>query len=462
MNLLEGVALAFAYDDGTPALRGVDLGIGPGEFAVLLGPNGSGKTTLLHHFNRLLSPTSGQVFFHGRPLASFPEREVFSRIGLVFQDPNDQLFAATVAEDVAFGPRNLGLPSSAVEVRVAEALKLAGIGHLSSKAIHHLSFGQKRRAAIAGVLAMEPEVLLLDEPTAGLDPRGADELLELLGRLNRSGLTVVMATHDLDLAVPYASRLMVLDEGKLVLHGTPRQVLRGKEQLLEVGFRSNRLTRLWERLESQREPSPGVYVVGFGPGGLDYLTPAAMRLVGQAEVLVGSKRGLSLFPEVMAEKKELTADLQEVISFIRRRETRRVVVLVSGDPGLYSFLDYLRRNLPAQPVEVTPGISAVQLAFARAGLPWHDARIISLHGRDPGILLDAVRDHPKVAALTGPAFGPREIARQLCEHGLSHRRLTVAENLSYPWERVTTGSAEEIADQGSSENAVVIIQEAGS
>ncbi|MCL5047039.1 MAG: precorrin-6y C5,15-methyltransferase (decarboxylating) subunit CbiE [Actinobacteria bacterium] len=457
MTILKATGLSFTYDDGTSALRGIDLEIAAGEFALLLGPNGSGKTTLLHHLNRLLSPTAGQVFFRDRPLASFPEREVFSRVGLVFQDPNDQLFATTVAEDVAFGPRNLGLSPAMVEARVDRSLKQVGIEDLGRRPVHHLSFGQKRRAAIAGVLAMEPEVLLLDEPTAGLDPGGGEELMELLTGLNRDGLTVVMATHDVDLAVPYARRLFLLDQGRLVLEGEPGAVLRERDQLERIGLRPHRVARLFERMESDREPEPGVYVVGLGPGGLDYLTPAAGRLIARAEVLVGGRRALSLFPEVRAERKEIRAELEEVIDFIRERENRRVVVLVSGDPGLYSFLDYLLRHWPGEKVQVIPGVSSMQLAFARARLPWHDARIISLHGRDHGILLQAVREHPKVAAFTDPGFPPREIARYLCEHGFSRKKMTVAENLSYPWERVVTGPPEAIARQGDFENAVVVI-----
>lgn len=459
MTVIKTAGLCFTYDDGTTALREIDLEIAAGEFILVLGLNGSGKTTLLHHLNRILLPTAGQVFLKGRPLASLPEREVFSRIGLVFQDPNDQIFGATVAEDVAFGPRNLGLPPGMVEVRVERALKQVGIEGIRHKSVHRLSFGQKRRVAIAGVLAMEPEVLLLDEPTAGLDPSGADELMDLLAQLNRNGLVVVMASHDVDLAMPYANRIIVLDQGRLVLAGEPSTVLRERELLTGAGLRPHRVARLFDRLQSDPEPLPGVYVVGLGPGGFDYLTPAARRLIQWAEVLVGGGRALSLFPEVAAERKEITANLEEVVHFIRCRENLRVVVLVSGDPGLYSFLGYLLRHLPRERVEVIPGISSVQLAFARAKLPWHDAHIISLHGREQETLLQAVREHSKVAVLTDPGFPPHEIARYLSEHGLSRKKVTVADSLSYPWERIVSGSPEAIAHERGFENAVVVVED---
>jgi cobalt/nickel transport system ATP-binding protein len=162
--------LHYTYEDGTPALNGIDLEIARGEFLAVLGSNGSGKTTLIKHLNGLLRPTLGRVLLDGKPVERVEDREVFSRIGIVFQDPNDQLFASTVEEDVAFGPTNMGLPPEEVKERVHKALHQVAMQEFARKSIHALSHGQKKRICVAGILAMEPQVIILDEPTAGLDP----------------------------------------------------------------------------------------------------------------------------------------------------------------------------------------------------------------------------------------------------------------------------------------------------
>ncbi|MGE5575632.1 MAG: precorrin-6y C5,15-methyltransferase (decarboxylating) subunit CbiE [Syntrophothermus sp.] len=185
-----------------------------------------------------------------------------------------------------------------------------------------------------------------------------------------------------------------------------------------------------------------IQVIGVGPGGEDYLLPVAARAVAEAEVLVGGKRALSLFDCPEKEKVEITADLEKAITFLRERKgKRKIAVLVSGDPGLYSFLDHLLRHIPAQELEVIPGLSAVQVAFARAKMSWHDAAIFSLHGRDgerllPAAVLPAVRGRAKVALFTDARFPPQKIARYLLENGVSRKKMVVAEDLSYPTERL--------------------------
>lgn len=247
--ILEAREVSYTYSDGTAALKNVDLFISKGQFAVLLGPNGSGKTTLFKVITGLVKPLAGEVRVEGRPFAEFSKEELYRKVGFVFQDPNDQLFAPTVGEDVAFGPDNLGLSRSEVELRVRESLEKVGIPKLAHKPIQYLSYGQKKRAAIAGVLAMKPDLMILDEPTAGLDPAGVREIMRLLVRLNREeGITILMATHDVDLVPLYASGIFVLYDGKVVLSGTPQEVFDEKETVRGAGLRLPRVAHLAEIL----------------------------------------------------------------------------------------------------------------------------------------------------------------------------------------------------------------------
>ena len=217
--------LHYTYEDGTPALCGIDLEIEQGEFLAILGSNGSGKTTLIKHLNGLFRPSLGRVLLDGKPIQSVADREVFSRIGIVFQDPNDQLFASTVEEDVAYGPTNMGLEPEEVKQRVHLALHQVHMQDLARKSIHALSHGQKKRVCVAGILAMRPQVIILDEPTAGLDPMGVHSLMHLLENLNKKErITMIMATHVVDLVPLFMSKMAILSKGKLLRHGTPGEV----------------------------------------------------------------------------------------------------------------------------------------------------------------------------------------------------------------------------------------------
>ena len=216
--------LRYAYPDGHVALRGIDLTVARGERVALLGPNGAGKTTLVLHLNGILAPSEGTVTVAGltveqdrRTLA-----EIRRRVGIVFQDPDDQLFLPTVAEDVAFGPANLGLRGAELAARVEEALAAVGMTEHRDRAPHHLSFGQRRRVAVATVLAMRPEILVLDEPSSNLDPASRRELAEILRALP---VTLLMVTHDLPYALELCPRSVVLDEGVVVADGATYDVL---------------------------------------------------------------------------------------------------------------------------------------------------------------------------------------------------------------------------------------------
>jgi cobalt/nickel transport system ATP-binding protein len=226
--VLDVHGLAHVYPDGHQALYGVDLHVHAGERVALLGPNGAGKTTLVLHLNGILAPSAGSVTISGLPVTrpNFPE--VRRRVGIVFQDPDDQLFMPTVRDDVAFGPRNLGLRGDALERRVLEALDRVGMADFVGRAPHHLSFGQRRRVAVATVLAMEPEVLVLDEPSSNLDPASRRELADILRSLD---VTVLMVTHDLPYALELCPRAVVLSDGSLVADG-PTVELLGDEALM--------------------------------------------------------------------------------------------------------------------------------------------------------------------------------------------------------------------------------------
>ena len=225
--------LHYTYEDGTSALNGIDLEIEQGDFVAILGSNGSGKSTLIRHFNGLFKPSLGRVLFRGSEVADVENREVFSKIGIVFQDPDDQLFASTVEEDVAFGPTNMGLPPEEIKERVHQALHMVNMQGYARKSVHALSHGQKKRVCVAGILAMEPEVIILDEPTAGLDPMGVHSLMHLLEDLNRNkGITMIMATHVVDLVPLFMSKIAILSRGAVLRCGSPDEVF-GDAEVLE-------------------------------------------------------------------------------------------------------------------------------------------------------------------------------------------------------------------------------------
>ncbi len=222
--------LHFTYPDGTLALEGVTMSIAVGERVALIGPNGAGKTTLGLHLNGIHEPDSGSVRVHGVLVEADTLAEVRRRVQLVAADSNDQLFMPTVGEDVAFGPANLGLRGDELTARVDAALAEVGATALAGRAPHHLSTGEKRRAALATVLAMEPDILVLDEPTAGLDPLGRRELTELLDRLNQ---TLLVITHDLPFVAQLCTRSIVIDGGRVVADG-PTAAILGDNSLLHA------------------------------------------------------------------------------------------------------------------------------------------------------------------------------------------------------------------------------------
>ena len=262
--------LTHTYGENTPfcrsAVDGVSMEIYEGEFLGVIGHTGSGKSTLIQHLNGLLKPTSGAVYLGDRDIWAEPKkiRDVCFRVGLVFQYPEYQLFEETVYKDVAFGPRNMGLDEKEIDRRVRAALAFAGLGEdLLEKSPFDLSGGQKRRVAIAGVIAMDPEVLILDEPSAGLDPAGRRSMLENIRAYHRQkGTTVVMVSHSMDEVAENVDRIVVLANAGVVMSGTPHEVFSRAQELMDVGLNVPQVTQVAMELKRQGvDIDPAVYTV---------------------------------------------------------------------------------------------------------------------------------------------------------------------------------------------------------
>jgi cobalt/nickel transport system ATP-binding protein len=237
--------LQYTYPDATLALRGISFKVFKGESVAFLGANGAGKSTLFLHLNGLLVAPKGCVTILGRDASQKNNLKfIRSRVGMVFQNPDDQLFQPTLWDEVAFGPLNLGLSKNIIIRRVIAALKTVGLNGLEKKAPHHLSLGQKRRAAIATVLAMDPDILVLDEPTANLDPKAVGATVELLNRLNVSGKTIIVATHDVNILPLIADRCLIMTEGRITSEGPVEEILSNRDLLEEANLSPPSLTRL--------------------------------------------------------------------------------------------------------------------------------------------------------------------------------------------------------------------------
>ncbi len=239
MNIIDAQNVTYQYPDGTKALDDIDFSFEKGSITAILGQNGAGKSTLLLHLNATLKPTNGTVYLKGEPFAYDKKglHHIRRTVGMVFQNPDDQLLAPTVLQDVAFGPKNLKLTDAEIKHRVNEALRLVGMEAYADKPPHFLSGGQKKRVAIAGVIAMQPEIMVLDEPTAGLDPQGCAEIIEILDELNAEGRTLIFSTHDVDLAAKWADEIYVLHEGKIKKRGAPPQIFADHTMISETGLK---------------------------------------------------------------------------------------------------------------------------------------------------------------------------------------------------------------------------------
>ncbi|MBQ5334662.1 MAG: energy-coupling factor transporter ATPase [Oscillospiraceae bacterium] len=273
MPVLEAIDLTYTYSIGTPfektAVDHIDLQIEQGEFVGIIGHTGSGKSTLMQMMNGLLQPTSGTVKLDGKDIweKKADRRAVRFQVGLVFQYPEYQLFEETVYKDIAFGPKNMGLDEKEIDRRVRETAEAVGLSEeLLQKSPYELSGGQKRRAAIAGVMAMEPKVLILDEPTAGLDPKGRTKILTQLREYHRrTGCTVMLVSHSMEDVAKYVSRLLVLSHAKVVCYDTPSNVFARGDALAEMGLALPQITRIFHGLRARGIVVPDeVYTVKYG------------------------------------------------------------------------------------------------------------------------------------------------------------------------------------------------------
>ena len=286
---IKTVNLCHVYGQGTAleqyALKDVNLEIGDGQFIGLIGHTGSGKSTLIQHFNGLLKATSGDLLYNGESIYApgYDMKQLRSRVGLVFQYPEHQLFEVDVFSDVCFGPRNQGLPEEEVKERAREALALVGMDEsFYEQSPFELSGGQKRRVAIAGVLAMHPEVLILDEPTAGLDPRGRDEILGQIEKLHRErGMTIILVSHSMEDVARYADRLIVMNHGEKIFDDTPRNVFRHYRELEASGLAAPQVTYIVQALRREGIPIDDSLIT------VEEARDAILQLVGRAPVRDG-------------------------------------------------------------------------------------------------------------------------------------------------------------------------------
>lgn len=248
--------VSFTYSPNTAyeihALKNINLEIREGEFIGLIGHTGSGKSTLVQHMNGLMKATSGTIYYNGESIYSegYSMKNLRGKVGLVFQYPEHQLFEADVLTDVSFGPKNQGLPKEEVEARAKKALQMVGLKEKHyNRSPFELSGGQKRRVAIAGVLAMEPDVLILDEPTAGLDPKGRDEILDQLKRIHEErGITIILVSHSMEDVAKYVGRIIVMNQGEMMYDGTPKEVFSHYKELEKVGLAAPQVTYIMNAL----------------------------------------------------------------------------------------------------------------------------------------------------------------------------------------------------------------------
>lgn len=247
MHAIELSQVTYAYPESLPAIEGIDLQIPMGKKVAILGPNGAGKSTLLHHFNGLKQPTHGEVRVLQMPLTRKYLKRIRQRVGLVFQDPDDQVFSPTVWEDVQFGPRHLGMSEADIEETCRSALGNVGMLEHRDKQPTQLSYGQKKRVAIAGILAMKPDIVVMDEPMAYLDPQGQDEIAALLQGLNFMGKTIIVTTHDVDFAASWADMVVLMKDGKVLTTGGP-ELLVDENWILEAKLHLPKVARVFRML----------------------------------------------------------------------------------------------------------------------------------------------------------------------------------------------------------------------
>lgn len=261
--------IRFAYDEGPLVLKDISLSIEEGDFIAIIGQNGSGKTTLTQHLNGLLRPSQGQVLLYGEDIHNKSVGELACKVGYVFQNPDHQIFSATIFEEIVFGPKNLMLSEDEIEHRAQDALQQFGLVEYAKKQPALLSFGLRRKVSIAAVYAMQTPILILDEPTTGLDRKTTTELMELISSLNRQGRTIIVISHDMRIVAEYIPRCMVVSNGKVVTYGETRDVFRQMELLQETNIHLPQITELARRMSPYGLPEDILTVQQF----CDYYQP---------------------------------------------------------------------------------------------------------------------------------------------------------------------------------------------
>ncbi len=248
--ILETKNLSFKYEDGTNALNNINLKIEKGKKIAFLGVNGAGKSTLFLNFNGILKPSSGEVLYKGEKIKYTHSylNELRKNIGIVFQDPDNQLFSANVYQEVSFGAMNLDLDETEVRKRVDEGLKSVNMYEYKDKAVHFLSYGQKKRVSIADILVMEPEIIIFDEPTSSLDPKHAKQIVEIFNEINEAGITVILSTHDVEIAYSWADYIIVMKDGKVVKSGEPVEIFKDDDFIKDVYLDKPIVLEVYEKL----------------------------------------------------------------------------------------------------------------------------------------------------------------------------------------------------------------------
>ncbi|MCD4737345.1 MAG: ATP-binding cassette domain-containing protein [Bacteroidales bacterium] len=310
MMILETKGLKYSYPDGTQAINGIDVEIKKGKKIAFVGKNGSGKSTLFMLLNGTLKPKEGMIYFHGELMEYDAKslREIRKSVGIVFQNSDDQIFAPTVYQDVGFGPTNLGYSKEEVEEIVEQSLEYMGINYLKKKPPHHLSGGQKKRVAIAGVCAMDPEVMILDEPLANLDPVGADEILELLNELNYNGTTMIISTHDVELAYSWADYVYFMADGEMIGKGIPEKAFTNTRLLRKSHLKQPMILEIYQELEQRGLACRGQFPTNMP----ELVNTLKLPNLMQVNVPEGVKEGDTINLGVLSEEYAIHGDYEAI------------------------------------------------------------------------------------------------------------------------------------------------------
>jgi len=383
--ILETRNVSYSYGDGTKALDGVSISLEKGKKIALIGPNGAGKSTLMLMFNGILRPTSGEVLFRDQILQydSASLREIRRKVGMVFQNSDDQIFAPTVYQDVAFGPVNLGFPAEKAKKYVGYALQYVGLSGYERRPPHHLSGGEKKRVAIAGILAMEPEVMILDEPTSNLDPASSEEIMDMLDELNCTGKTIIISTHDVELAYRWADEVILMENGGVLRRGMGQEVFGDGELIKRARLKLPIVVELHKELVSRgllsgSKPPRNILeltdLLEFGKGEMNHReTPGKIYIVnvdganpalikGILEKLhVGNTGAMGTNAKALAEQARIPLDFT------------------------YGVID--KCILKAL-------IGKDSLIMTSGGMIEHSVHRVSTYGKDSGAMIEVVKLHP--------------------------------------------------------------------